>query len=180
MQLRKEGLCLWYLGWVAVICFNEISLQKRKWTPPSSFSAGEVRGLCPPAFRDPWLVSGDIWQDNCKPKPSWRKKTKQKQKPTLAEWWKISLTKVRASRRVDSSPKAVRHLLLSPELWLKKCCVTLMFSLLTRRAWFLGSYCPFCPCQTSYDRTLHGLHARRILKVTMKLKLEQEHLVSLF
>lgn len=53
MRAAMERGVLLMLGWVVVICFKEISLQERKWTPPSSFISGEVRGLCPPAFKWP-------------------------------------------------------------------------------------------------------------------------------
>lgn len=181
MCAAMERGVLLMLGWVVVICFKEISLQERKITPPSSFISGEVRGLCPPAFKWP-LASLRSSQT----RQQWTKALLKKN-PSLAQWWKsenwsdfhISLTKVRESREADSpnlSPKAVRHLIVSPESWLKNGEVC--FVLTDSMSLVLGLYCPFWPRQTSNDRRLHGLHRRWLLKVTMKLQL-WKHLVAL-
>lgn len=142
----------------AYVCFNEISLQKRKLTPHSSFTAGEVRGLCPPAFKWPLAMSqglSDKTTRNQSP-PGKKNKTKTKQcKTSLAQWWKSencsdfydSHTKVRESRQADSpnlSSEAVRHLIISPKRQLKKSCVTVsIFS--DWMSLVLGLHCPFWP-----------------------------------
>lgn len=45
--------------------------RRGKQTPPHHSLQERVRGLCPPAFSDPWLISGAPWQDNCEPKSLW-------------------------------------------------------------------------------------------------------------
>lgn len=68
VQLYRNRGFTFVIWVVVVIWFNMISLQKRKLTLPLSVSQqGRARGLCPPAFSDPWLISGAPWQDKCKP-----------------------------------------------------------------------------------------------------------------
>lgn len=67
----------------AYVCFNEISLQKRKLTPHLSFTAGEVRGLCPPAFK--WPLSQGL-SDKTTMNQSPPRKKKQKQNNAKHLW----------------------------------------------------------------------------------------------
>lgn len=47
VDMEKRGFVFNQLEWVVVVCFNNISLQKRKQTLLSSLIAGEVEGSLP-------------------------------------------------------------------------------------------------------------------------------------
>lgn len=142
----------------AYVCFNEISLQKRKLSPHSSFAAGEVRGLCPPALKWPLAMSQGLSDKTTMNQSPPRKKT-QKERNKTKQNISGAVVKVRKLFRVFQIPSLkleregkptrltwalkLRHLIISPKPHLKKSCHSELFS--DSMSLVLGIYCPFWP-----------------------------------
>lgn len=134
---RCKSLQCWMMSWTCVdiergvlfllqrvgCChfFSLISVCRRgNETPPPAVHCrgGGLRRLCPPAFSDPWLISGAPWRDDCEPKPFWKKREKKRKKKKHPEgtkhlwrsevfpenWSNIPIPHQRQTKQVNSTP----------------------------------------------------------------------------
>lgn len=109
--------------------------KEEETNPPRCSLRG--RGLCPPAFSDPWLISGAPWRDNCEPKPLWKNiKYKKKHPEGTKHLWRSEL--FANKKKKERKKKRVRPLAWAPmlwstwssarESWQNKSCVKVRFS----------------------------------------------------
>lgn len=82
VQKEKEGFVFIIEGGLLLFTLIRSVCRRGNKPLPHRSSQGRVRGLCPPAFSDPWLISGAPWRDNCEPKPFWKTKQNKKTKKT--------------------------------------------------------------------------------------------------